>query len=234
MNNRRKKKLRNRIIWAGVCLAYAAVLAFLILTAGQPSQIIVTASADQLTMDGLSKAVLSVSVVDNDGLPMSGQIITFTKLRGSGKIQVIRNTTLGTEEALGEYTAGYGTEEGDAEILIENETGLSKTVLIREVLAQASISQIIIQPVSVEEGKDITITMQALDSDGQPVPKRRLLIRLDNGTGGFSGFRMLNKITDEEGFATIKYKPAGACDAEITVLSEEDDSVFATVCFSVP
>jgi hypothetical protein len=157
-------------------------------------------------------------------------------LDGSGKVTVVRSITLEDGISLGEYTAGYGNDEKLARILIENESGLSQTITIKEYPSLVSPGKVIIEADTQSNEiltKGLVITATLLDTSGNPIKNHNLLFKVDKGNGGFLGFRLMTKATDENGKASYKFETTTAGDVVITVESGEDKSVSDTINFSV-
>ena len=197
---------------------------------------IVTPGTDTVTMDGISKVPIKVTILNNKGEPMSGQSISYQYQEGSGKVTVVRSITLSDGVSLGEYSVGYGETEQQARILIENETGLSETIIINEIPSDVALGEIIIRADIdrndiLENGLEVEATL--LDTNGQPIPNHNLLFKVDKGNGGFLGFRLMTKKTDDAGKAMYRYETNAPGDVVITVESEEDKSIFSTIQFTV-
>jgi hypothetical protein len=236
LKKQKKNKKRNRLIILGIIVVYLGAMAYSILTVDRPAAMVVEPENASVRMDGVSKVPLNVTILDNNGEPMSGQEVSFKLVQGSGKVVTILGVTAGDGVALGEYQAGYGDMERTAEVLIENMTGLSRTVVIDEQPNTIVPGSIIVQADTqrddiLENGLVINATL--LDVDGSPIAQHKLLFKVVSGSVGFFGFKMMSQITDDAGNASLKYHPAAKGDVVISVASEEDSSVFETISFTV-
>lgn len=236
MKKEKKNKKRNRIIFLLIGLVYFVILVYLIITVEKPQEIKVTPETASITMDGVSKLPIKVVVFNSKSEPMSGQKISYQFLEGSGKVTVVRGITLEDGISLGEYTAGYGSKEQIAKVLISNETGLSKTLIITELPSLALPGQIIINADTQKQdilSSGLEIEALLLDITGKPMINHKLLFKVDKGNGGFQGFRMMSKATNGEGIVVYKFETKSAGEVVITVESEEDKSISKTIKFTV-
>lgn len=217
-------------------MLYLGAMAYSILTVDRPVTIIVEPENASIQMDGVSKISLNVKILDDKGEPMSGQEISFKLVEGSGKVVTILGVTAGDGVARGVYQTGYGDKERAAKILIENMTGLSKTVTINEQPSLVVPAKILVEADTQKEDilkKGLKIDATLLDSNGNPIPQQKLLFKVTSGSVGFFGFKMMAQVTDEEGNASITYQPSATGDVVINVESDQDSSVFATISFTV-
>ena len=236
MRKKKKHKTRNRLILLGVIILYLGAMAYSILTVERPADMIVDPQNASVQMNGVSKVPLSVKILNNKGEPMSGQEVTFKLVKGSGKVVTILGVTSADGSAAGEYHAGYGDTERTAEILIENMSGLSKTVTIEELPNTIVPDKIIIDADTkgtdiLQNGLEINATL--LDVNGNPIPQQKLLFKVDSGSVGFFGFKMMSQVTDDEGMAALRYQPSAEGDVVISVQCEADSTVTETISFTV-
>jgi adhesin/invasin len=153
-----------------------------------------------VTADGVSTAVVTVTVRDASGNPRTG---------GGDLVELV--TTLGTlsavtDEGDGTYTATLtsGTSTGTATITgTVNALAITDDAVVGFTAGPAVAYEVTVDDLSPVAGTDITVTAQLIDAFGNPVAQESVEVTWSSTNGG--SFSSLTSLTNASGIATVTF-----------------------------
>lgn len=195
---------------------------------GPVAALVLSSAQPQILADGESTAVLSAVVRDADGNGVDGETVTFSTTAGT-----LSETSASTDSSgIATIRLTSSTIVGRATVTARHpDTAISATASVDFIAANTSRLIFSLSPSSVRPDKPATVSVQALDSNGNPIANEA--VRFDNVQNESGGiFSDVQVSTDVNGRALTTYT-AGSSSGVDTLRGQTAGGLFATADLTI-